>query len=74
MADALPGVLGPDRRPERGRQAVLAPSDCVAAESDADALLRAVRMETSSADMEIVEYLVDSLDAHGMLAVGDCRE
>jgi RNA polymerase sigma-54 factor len=43
------------------------PADLAAAESDSDALLRAVRMETPAADMAIVEYLVESLDVHGLL-------
>jgi RNA polymerase sigma-54 factor len=37
------------------------------AESDAQALLRAVRLETSTADAAIVEYLIDNLDRHGFL-------
>jgi RNA polymerase sigma-54 factor len=43
------------------------PADRAAAESDTDALLRAVRMETTAAEAAIAEYLVDSLDAHGLL-------
>jgi len=42
-------------------------SDLAAAESDSQALLHAVRMETDVADRAIVEYLVDSLDRHGLL-------
>jgi RNA polymerase sigma-54 factor len=37
------------------------------AESDSQALLRAVRLETRAADAPIVEYLIDSLDRHGLL-------
>jgi RNA polymerase sigma-54 factor len=37
------------------------------AETDAQALHRAVRLETSTADAAIVEYLIDSLDRHGFL-------
>lgn len=37
------------------------------AESDTQALLRAVRLETSTSDAPIVEYLIDSLDRHGFL-------
>lgn len=43
------------------------PPDRAAAESDADALRRAVRLETTAADRPIAEYLVDSLDEHGLL-------
>ena len=38
-----------------------------AAESDCQALRRAVRAETSSADAAAVDYLIDSLDHHGLL-------
>lgn len=41
--------------------------DLAAAEPDTEALLRAVRMETSAADAPIAERLVDSLDEHGLL-------
>ena len=44
-----------------------ASTDAAAAESDTQALLRAVRMETEATDTAIVEYLVDSLDRHGLL-------
>jgi RNA polymerase sigma-54 factor len=37
------------------------------AETDAQALLRAVRLEISRADAAIAEYLIDSLDQHGFL-------
>jgi RNA polymerase sigma-54 factor len=37
------------------------------AETDAQALHRAVRLETSTADAAIVDYLIDSLDRHGFL-------
>jgi RNA polymerase sigma-54 factor len=37
------------------------------AETDAQALRRAVRLETSTADAAIAEYLIDSLDRHGFL-------
>jgi RNA polymerase sigma-54 factor len=42
-------------------------TDREATEPDTHALLRAVRMETSAAEAPIVEYLVDSLDEHGLL-------
>jgi RNA polymerase sigma-54 factor len=38
-----------------------------ATEPDTHALLHAVRMETSAAEAPIVEYLIDSLDEHGLL-------
>jgi RNA polymerase sigma-54 factor len=41
--------------------------DRAAAEPDTHALLRAVRLETDTAETPIVEYLVDSLDEHGLL-------
>jgi RNA polymerase sigma-54 factor len=42
-------------------------ADRAATEPDTHTLLRAVRMETSAAEAPIVEYLVDSLDEHGLL-------
>jgi RNA polymerase sigma-54 factor len=36
-------------------------------EPDTHALLRAVRLETTAAERPIVEYVVDSLDEHGLL-------
>jgi RNA polymerase sigma-54 factor len=41
--------------------------DRAAAEPDTHALLRAVRLETGTAEAPIVEYLIDSLDEHGLL-------
>jgi RNA polymerase sigma-54 factor len=41
--------------------------DRAAAEPDTHALLRAVRLETGAAEASIAEYLVDSLDEHGLL-------
>jgi RNA polymerase sigma-54 factor len=41
--------------------------DRAAAEPDTHALLRAVRLEIVAADAPIAEYLVDSLDEHGLL-------
>jgi RNA polymerase sigma-54 factor len=41
--------------------------DRAAAEPDTHALLRAVRLETGAADAWIAEYLIDSLDEHGLL-------
>jgi RNA polymerase sigma-54 factor len=41
--------------------------DRAMAEPDTHALLRAVRLETSAAERPIMEYLVDSLDEHGLL-------
>ena len=41
--------------------------DRAVAEPDTHALLRAVRMETSAAEGPIVEYLIGSLDQHGLL-------
>jgi RNA polymerase sigma-54 factor len=54
-----PGA-GPD-------QQVRESSDVALTESDTQALLHAVRMETRAADAAVVEYLVDSLDQHGTL-------
>jgi RNA polymerase sigma-54 factor len=42
-------------------------ADRAVTEPDTHALLRAARMETSAAERPIVEYLVDSLDEHGLL-------
>jgi RNA polymerase sigma-54 factor len=42
-------------------------ADRAATEPDTHTLLRAVRIETSAAEAPIVEYLVDSLDEHGLL-------
>jgi RNA polymerase sigma-54 factor len=42
-------------------------TDTAATECDTQALLRAARLETRSADAAIVEYLVESLDRHGLL-------
>ena len=42
-------------------------ADLPAAESDCQALRRAVRAETSSTDAAAVDYLIDSLDHHGLL-------
>jgi RNA polymerase sigma-54 factor len=42
-------------------------TEMVAAEPDTQVLLHAVRLETSTADAPIVEYLVNSLDRHGFL-------
>jgi RNA polymerase sigma-54 factor len=51
-----------------GREArVVEAGDRAMAESDGEALLRAVRMETCAADAPIAECLVDSLDDHGRL-------
>ncbi|MET0896791.1 MAG: hypothetical protein ABWY45_02645 [Mycobacterium sp.] len=41
--------------------------DAAAAECDTQALLRAARLETRGAVTAIVEYLVESLDRHGLL-------
>lgn len=41
--------------------------ECADRESDVQALRRAVRLEASTADGPIVDYLVDSLDRHGLL-------
>ena len=41
--------------------------DRAMAEPDTHALLRAVRLETSAAERPIVEYLIGSLDEHGLL-------
>jgi RNA polymerase sigma-54 factor len=41
--------------------------DGAVTEPDTHALLRAARLETSAAERPIVEYLVDSLDEHGLL-------
>lgn len=38
-----------------------------AAESDVDVLLRAVRLETPTADAPVVEHVIGSLDRHGLL-------
>ena len=61
----VPGVLGASAAAPGSRLADAA--DRAAAEPDTHALLRAVRMETAAADAPIVEYLVDSLDEHGLL-------
>jgi len=55
--------------PARGRprSRVIDAGDRAASESDAEALLRAVRMETGAADAPIAECLIDSLDEHGRL-------
>ena len=42
-------------------------ADWAVIEPDTHRLLRAVRMETSAAEAPIVEYLIDSLDEHGLL-------
>jgi RNA polymerase sigma-54 factor len=42
-------------------------ADRAVSEPDTHTLLRAVRMETSAAEAPIVEYLIDSLDEHGLL-------
>ena len=42
-------------------------ADRAATEPDTQALLRAVRLETSAADAPIAERLIDSLDEHGLL-------
>lgn len=42
-------------------------ADRAVTEPDTHRLLRAVRMETSAAEAPIVEYLIDSLDEHGLL-------
>jgi RNA polymerase sigma-54 factor len=42
-------------------------ADSAMPETDVQALLRAVRMETSAADGPVVECLIDSLDQHGLL-------
>lgn len=57
---SVPGCGGVD-----GRSAEV--PDRAAAEPDTHALLRAVRLETGAAEAPIVEYLVDSLDEHGLL-------
>jgi RNA polymerase sigma-54 factor len=55
--------------PARGATASQAAdvADRAATEPDTHALLRVVRMETSVAEAPIAEYLVDSLDEHGLL-------
>ena len=55
--------------PPRGwtQRPVLEAGDRAAAEPDAQALKRAVRMETGAAEAPIVECLIDSLDEHGRL-------
>jgi RNA polymerase sigma-54 factor len=57
---SVPSRGGPD-----GRSAEL--PERAAAEPDTHALLRAVRLELGAADAPIAEYLVDSLDEHGLL-------
>lgn len=47
--------------------------DRVAAESDSQALLRAVLLETNQDEAQIAEYLIDSLDEHGRLD-GSCAQ
>lgn len=47
--------------------------DHAGAISDTEELLRAVRMETTASHAALVEYVVDSLDCHGMLDRG-CAE
>jgi RNA polymerase sigma-54 factor len=42
-------------------------ADWAVSEPDTHRLLRAVRIETSTADAPVVEYLIDSLDEHGLL-------
>jgi RNA polymerase sigma-54 factor len=57
---SVPAGSGTDRRfAEAAGRAVTEP--------DTHALLCAVRMETSAAEAPIVEYLIDSLDEHGLL-------
>jgi RNA polymerase sigma-54 factor len=41
--------------------------ETAAIEPDTDLVLQAVRVETSAADAPIVEYVVNSLDRHGLL-------
>jgi RNA polymerase sigma-54 factor len=55
--------------PARGRRErpALEAGDGPAAEPDAQALRRAVRMETGAAQAPIVDCLIDSLDEHGRL-------
>jgi RNA polymerase sigma-54 factor len=55
--------------PARGATASRAAdvADWAVTEPDSHALLRAVRMETSVAEAPIAEFLVDSLDEHGLL-------
>lgn len=59
-------VCSPRARAGHGSRLVEA-GDRAAAEPDAHALLRAVRMETRAADAPIAESLIDSLDEHGRL-------
>jgi RNA polymerase sigma-54 factor len=51
----------------RGVGPFVTAADSPAAESDAEALLRAVRLEMGGADSRTVEYVVGSLDRHGLL-------
>ena len=55
--------------PARGgrRSRVVEAADRAAGEPDSQALLRAVRMETSAADAPVAERVIDSLDEHGRL-------
>ena len=57
---SVPGRGGPD-----GWSGVV--PDRATVEPDTHALLRLVRLETSAAEAPIVEYLIDSLDEHGLL-------
>src|SRR5262245_49971560 len=57
---SVPGRAGKGPR-------VVEAGDRAATEPDAQALLRAVRMETRTADAPIAESLIDSLDEHGRL-------
>jgi RNA polymerase sigma-54 factor len=50
-----------------GRQSSAPLSERAGAESDADALLRAVRLESPDRNTDVLEYLVYSLDCHGLL-------
>jgi RNA polymerase sigma-54 factor len=59
---SVPSGGGPDGRSGPGEL-----PDRAAAEPDTHALLRAVRLETGAAEAPIAEYLVDSLDEHGLL-------
>jgi RNA polymerase sigma-54 factor len=62
----------PDRCRTAGSR-VAEPLDRAVSESDTVALRRAVRLETDAADAPIVDYLVDSLDEHGLLT-GSCAQ
>jgi RNA polymerase sigma-54 factor len=60
-----PGCSVP--RGERTDNRLTEVADRAVTEPDTHRLLRAVRLETSAAEAPIVEYLIDSLDEHGLL-------